>query len=390
MLTVAQVGLRGFGQVHLDRIDRLAQLGRVRLVACADPAGPVAGRDQPWFESLPDLLSQHRVDIVSIATPIGTHMDLARTSLAAGAHVMLEKPPVASLDEFWELVGFAEAHGRNVQVGFQSLGGAGVARLQELAATTLGAIESVRVWGMWQRNLAYFQRARWAGHRTLDGRRVADGVCTNALAHAIATACRIVGLTRIEDLTSIETELYHGFDTESDDTSWLRLHHRLGRPIDVSLTLCGPREEDPTVTLVGEHGWAELAYTADKVTWQTTGGVHTEQLGRVDLLENLVDHIEAGVPLLVPLDATVGFMAVLEATQVAPAPVAIPATYLTWTGDGDLAHPVPDGIEAWQHHCLATGQGYVSAGVPWASPAACAVWTPGTTPHADGEPVLKT
>ena len=378
MLRLAQVGLRGFGRIHLERIDRLVGMGRVELVAGADPAGPEAGRAVVCYDSLDELLARHQVDIVSIATPIGTHMALASQALAVGAHVMLEKPPVASLAEFWDLCELSQRSGLSIQVGFQSLGGDGIARMKQLAATQLGAITSIRVWGMWQRDLAYFQRARWAGHRVLDGRRVADGGCTNALAHSIATACRIVDLTSITDLVSIETELYHCFDTASDDTSWLRIN-RTGPldnvPIDVSLTLCGPRAEPPSVTVVGARGWAELSYTTDVVRWQVEDGtIHTEQLSRTDLLENLVDHIEHGQPLLVPLPQTVGFMSALEATQVAPDPNQIPAEYLTWHGQGDQAHPVPQDIETWQHHCLAEGRGYAAAGAPWATDQAHHVW----------------
>ena len=377
MLKIAQVGCQGFGKIHLSRIDRLVEMGRIELVAGADPAGPGPGHVFPCYDSLEELLACHSVDIVSIATPIGTHMSLAREALEAGAHVMLEKPPVTSLNEFWELNRFAAGLGLAVQVGFQSLGGGGIERMKDLAQSELGEIVSVQVWGMWQRYLAYFDRARWAGHRNLDGRRVADGVCTNALAHSIATACKIQDLVNIADIDSIDTELYHAFSTESDDTSWLRINQRGRVPIDVSLTLCGPRQENPTVTLVGTRGRAELAYTEDIVTWKVGDGItHTETLPRRDLLENLVDHIESGVPLIVPLHETVGFMAVLEATQTAPDPVQIPQEFLTWEGEGDEAHPVPRGIEYWQHYCLSTGQGYYDAEVPWADPMAKSIWTP--------------
>lgn len=100
MTTVAQVGVRGFGRIHLQRIDRLAGLGRIDLVATADPGGPPEDRDLPWHDGLEALLGQHDVDIVSIATPIGTHAALSTAAMAAGADVMLEKPPVPSLPEF--------------------------------------------------------------------------------------------------------------------------------------------------------------------------------------------------------------------------------------------------------------------------------------------------
>ena len=95
VVRVAQVGARGFGLVHLARVDRMAELGRCELVAIADPAGPVEGRDVPWYPTLTELLAAHEVDIVQLATPIGTHAALAKEALAAGADVVLETQPVA-------------------------------------------------------------------------------------------------------------------------------------------------------------------------------------------------------------------------------------------------------------------------------------------------------
>ena len=95
--TIAQVGVRGFGRIHLERIDRLAGQGRMDLLATADPGGPLPDRDVAWYPSLTELLTAHSPDIVSIATPIGTHAGLATEALRAGSDVFLEKPPFASL-----------------------------------------------------------------------------------------------------------------------------------------------------------------------------------------------------------------------------------------------------------------------------------------------------
>lgn len=393
MVRIAQVGTRGFGRIHLQRIDRLAQLGRCELVATADPAGPLPDRDVPWYPDLTALLADQSVDVVSIATPIGTHMALATQALQAGADVMLEKPPVASLADLWLLLRTIKETGRVVQIGFQSLGGGGIARMRELAVTELGAITSVQVWGQWLRDTAYFTRAAWAGRRTMNGARIADGVCTNPLAHSIATACEIVGLTDLADIVRIETELYHANAIQADDTSWVKIVRDGGVPIDICLTLDAPEQFEPTVTLVGEHGRATLEYTLDVITVEAGGRTWTEQLGRTDLLENLLDHRENPwtVPLLVPAAATVGFMATLEATQDRPDPVQIPAEYIAWEGDDSFRHAVVDDIVAWQRRCLDSGLGFAAAGAPWADESAIAVWTPTTdlTTLTIGETVVS-
>jgi predicted dehydrogenase len=370
-----QVGLRGFGAIHLERVDRLASLGRVELVATVDPAGPLEGLDVPWYASLTEALAKHEADIVNIATPIGTHFALASEALAAGADVMLEKPPVASFGDFVRLQEIEQSSRRSIQIGFQALGSDAVARVRELA-TRIGELTSVQIWGMWLRDNAYYGRAGWAGKRLVNGKRVADGVCTNPLAHSFASAFALVGLTGIDQIEAIETELYHAHDIEADDTSWVKIRRTDGVPIDVSLTLCGPVHEEPTITLVGTKGRITLTYTTDDIVAEIDGETIVERPDRADLLENLVDHREHGTPLLVPLSETAGFMAVLEATQSAPDPVAIDPAFIDWRGAGDFLYPVVQDIDSWQHRCLEAGKGYLDAGAPWANPAAKATWTP--------------
>lgn len=376
VVRVAQVGARGFGLVHLARVDRMAELGRCELVAIADPAGPVEGRDVPWYPTLTELLAAHDVDIVQLATPIGTHTALAKEALAAGADVVLEKPPVASLADFYELVEARDRAGRAVQIGFQSLGSDAIERMAEIAATELGELQQVRAYGAWLRTVAYFKRSAWAGKRRMNGARVADGVGTNALAHAIATACAIVGLTDIADVERVETELYHAHPTESDDTSWYRIVRRSGVPITAALTLVGPDHDNPTVTLVGTRGRAELQYTTDIITVTVGDEVREERVDRTDLLENLVDHRQHGTELRVPLERTLGYMAVLEATQDRPDPAQIDDRYLEWVGEGDEAHPVVQDVKHWLTHALDEGAGFADVGAPWAKPEAAHTWTP--------------
>ncbi|KAA3641873.1 MAG: gfo/Idh/MocA family oxidoreductase [Armatimonadetes bacterium] len=57
-----------------------------------------------------EVLSDETVDAVAIATPVGTHYELAMAALTAGKHVLVEKPLVATLAEGERLVAFAAEH----------------------------------------------------------------------------------------------------------------------------------------------------------------------------------------------------------------------------------------------------------------------------------------
>src|SRR5207302_9831267 len=55
-------------------------------------------------------LVRHGVDAVCVATPDDRHFDAARTALAAGKHVLIEKPSVLRLQELDELEALARRH----------------------------------------------------------------------------------------------------------------------------------------------------------------------------------------------------------------------------------------------------------------------------------------
>jgi len=368
---VALVGVHGFGTHHLRNLERLQSQGRVELVAVADPQPPAPGAVPPSatvYPGLEDLLGSTRdLDAIIVATPIQTHAPLALAALATDAELYLEKPPVASLADFDRLLAAASASGHGVQVGFQSLGSHALKAIEELlAAGTIGTLEGLSATGRWVRDRAYFKRSRWAGKRSINGVDVVDGVVTNPLAHAVATALRIAGARTTDDLASVETELYHANDIESDDTSVVRIRTSAGLPITCALTICASDAEEPYVTLQGSAGTAVFHYTEDRLTVEAASGRTEETFGRDDLTENLLAHRATGVPLISSLVDSGAFMLVLEAVRTAPPPTRIDPAHVRWEGDGDAAHPVVAGIEDALERAGRRHATFSELGLPWA------------------------
>ncbi|HET7782037.1 MAG TPA: DUF6807 family protein [Arthrobacter sp.] len=368
---IALVGVHGFGEQHLANLARLEQAGTVELVAVADPNPPAPGRlaeSVTVFDNLAQLLAADPgVDVVILATPIQTHAPLALAALSAGTDVYVEKPPVASLAQFREVLAAAETAGRLVQVGFQSLGSHALPAIRaHVASGGIGDILGVSARGEWVRSKAYFKRSRWAGKRNLDGTDVVDGVATNALAHAVATALHLAGAHTLADVESVETDLYRAHDTESDDTSVLRVRTAGGTTVTCGLTLCAPEQQNPSVTVHGTQGEITFFYTEDQVVFSTADGERRETFGRTDLLENLLAARSTGTPLLCSLADTGAFTTVLEAIRTAPAPQPIPPEHVIWEGEGDDAHPVVDGIAAVIERALKAQATFAELGVRWA------------------------
>lgn len=387
---IALVGTHGHGTSHLGHVRRMADAGLVRLTAVVDPQPLAAPSDVPaaaergqrlastddvpdgtaWHPDLASLLAAGPAahpDVVVLCTPIDTHAPLATLALEAGCDVLLEKPPTASLAELEQLLATQQRTGRTVQVGFQTYGSHAVERVREiLASGEIGTLTGVGGTGTWVRPDTYWTRARWAGRRTLDGRAVVDGVVTNPLAHAVATALLLAGATRAQDVADVELHLAHANPVEADDTSSVRITTTSGLRVALGLTLCAATTTPPRLVVHGTDGRVVLHYTRDELEVTGPDGTRTETCGREDLLENLLAHrADPGVPLRAPLVATGAFMRVLDAVRAAPDPVAIDPRHVDDVTDEQGRHLVVRGVEELCAQVAETLRTFPELGAPW-------------------------
>ena len=116
-IRAAVVGVGYLGRFHAQKY---AQADGCELVAVVDPRAaarePVAAELQVrGLESHESLLGE--VEAVSVVTPTPAHFAVARDFLAAGAHVLVEKPITETPAEARELIALAARSGRILQVG---------------------------------------------------------------------------------------------------------------------------------------------------------------------------------------------------------------------------------------------------------------------------------
>ncbi len=111
------IGVGYLGRFHAQKY---AQLPGSHLVAVVDAREPV--RKAVATELGTRAVADYRellgaVDAVSIVTPTPAHFGIARDFLAAGAHVLVEKPVTETVAQARELVDLARLQGRLLQVG---------------------------------------------------------------------------------------------------------------------------------------------------------------------------------------------------------------------------------------------------------------------------------
>ena len=102
-------------------------------------------------------------DVVHICTPPGPHHDQTVAAFAAGAHVVVEKPPAASLDELDDMRDAAAAAGRQLAVVFQQRTGTAAAHVRRLLQDGAFGRPLIAVCQtLWYRDEAYFA-VPWRG-----------------------------------------------------------------------------------------------------------------------------------------------------------------------------------------------------------------------------------
>jgi predicted dehydrogenase len=79
-----------------------------------------------------EMLADDALEAIVVATPVPTHYDLARRALAAGKHVLVEKPPAVRAAEMDELVAIAQERDLVLMPGHLLLYHPGVQKLKEL------------------------------------------------------------------------------------------------------------------------------------------------------------------------------------------------------------------------------------------------------------------
>lgn len=123
LLRAAVIGVGGHGRdrhlVHYKRLPNVqvvaaADVDRERLEKISREFG-VRG-----YEDYREMLERESPDVVSVVTPTGLHASIAVEALRSGAHVLVDKPLAANLEDALRVVSEARKRGRILMVGYWS------------------------------------------------------------------------------------------------------------------------------------------------------------------------------------------------------------------------------------------------------------------------------
>lgn len=278
---IAIVGMGGFARTYQRDIERVEGLGlhvaQVAIEADRRSFGPeiqaLADKGVKVFASLREMLavSRKEIDLVCIPTGIPLHRAMTVAALEADCHVLVEKPAAGSIQDVDAMLAAQARAGRICAVGYQHLSQPTYQMVKNwICAGNLGRIISIKGFGCWPRDPAYYARNGWAGNLAAGDIWVLDSPHNNALAHAVNGMCFLAcdQLGHVLQPIAIQAELYRANAIESADTAVFKVQTSAAVDIFFAVTHCSEETVQPRFEIHGDLGRIEMTYDGEaEVVW---------------------------------------------------------------------------------------------------------------------------
>ncbi len=188
-------GIVGCGMIAKFHANAIRDLGNARLVACYDAVPAAADRFAEQqncrpYHDLKKMLKDPEVQVVTICTPSGAHMEPAVAAAKAGKHVIVEKPLEITLKRCDKMIQACEKAGVTLSAIFPS-------RFHESTQMLKAAVDQGRFGRLtlgdafvkWYRTQEYYDSGAWRGTWELDG----GGALMNQAIHSVDLLAWLMG-----------------------------------------------------------------------------------------------------------------------------------------------------------------------------------------------------
>jgi predicted dehydrogenase len=262
-LCVAVIGLGPAALPHAKSLIDLADRIEVKWAASRSQATADAFAGQFPFPVTTDIqaaTTDPEVQAVLVLTPANAHLAIAEAALAAGKHVLVEKPMETTLQGAEKLVTLGRKTGLRLGVVLQHRFRPASLRLRELLASgAIGTVEAASLRVPWWRPQAYYDAAG-RGSLARDG----GGVLLSQAIHVIDLFRSLLG--EVDVLASqVRTTSLHKMEAEDYVTALMRLDN--GAPASLLATTSAYPGSPETMEIIGSLGTATLTGGALSVAW---------------------------------------------------------------------------------------------------------------------------
>jgi len=199
-------GIVGCGMISNFHAKAIADVRGAKLVAGFDTVAPAADRlagetGCKAYYQLDDMLADPDVDVVTIGTPSGAHLEPAVAAAKAGKHVIVEKPLEITLKRCDKIIEACDKAGVVLSTIFPSRFHAPSIEIKKAVDTgRFGTLTIGDAIVKWYRSQEYYDSGAWRGTWGLDG----GGALMNQAIHSVDLLTWLMGpVTEIRARTAM-------------------------------------------------------------------------------------------------------------------------------------------------------------------------------------------
>lgn len=235
---------------------------------------PPGMRPPALYTDRRQMLREIAPELVAVATDSGAHASIALDCIAAGAHVILEKPMAMRLYDADCIISAADTAGVKVAVCHQNrFNNASQALHRAILENRFGKLSHAAVTIRWNRNASYFQQAAWRGHWQTDG-----GALMNQCIHGIDLLRWMMG--GVSCVYGVCRNRMHPY-IEAEDVGLAALAFENGAVATIEgSTNIFPENLEETLCIFGERGTVKLGgKSAGRIEhWQFADGMPAPEI----------------------------------------------------------------------------------------------------------------
>ncbi|MCE7992373.1 MAG: Gfo/Idh/MocA family oxidoreductase [Roseivirga sp.] len=204
----------------------------------------------PVYTDLDEFLSNDVLDIVTVATPSGVHLDAIVKAAKAGKHIICEKPLEISPDKIIQAERAALAHGVLLGGIFNRRFNPAVEELKRaIEGEKFGTISLCEVQVKWFRDQAYYDSAAWRGTWALDG----GGTLMNQSIHTIDMLIHFMGMPKRLS-ASVGTLTHENIEVEDTAVAILEFEKGAKGVIQASTSTYSSQGRPAEIQISGDTG----------------------------------------------------------------------------------------------------------------------------------------
>lgn len=168
-------GIIGTGAIASHHAASIHELDNCQLMAvCSSSTSRAAAAAEKFgvsaYSCISDLVAREDIDVVSVCTESGNHLEPAIAAAMAGKHVLIEKPLEVSLERADKMIAVCRAQGVKLGCIFQNRFNEGYLQLKEAVKQGhLGKLIMGNAYIKWYREGAYYNNSGWKGTMRGDG-----------------------------------------------------------------------------------------------------------------------------------------------------------------------------------------------------------------------------